>query len=300
MKKAPRTNLHDVGTSFVGRAGDLAALGARFDGGARLVTVTGPGGMGKTRLAIRFADTMVAAYSEHGGGGVWFCDLIDARSAMGMTAIVASTLGIRLDQHAGEAAAARELARAIGRRGRMLLLLDNLEHLLADGAALVEQWVAAAPRTQLLVTSRVALGLTTEEVWPLSPLTPEEAAELFVERARRVRPDSGDGHDGARGGLGHRRGAGGPAAGHRARRVADGRPVDRPAPGAPAKAARRIDDGRAGRHGSMRRTVLDSVQLLAVEERSAFVACACFRTGSRSRPPKRSWCGRTRPRTCCR
>jgi predicted ATPase len=279
MKKASRTNLHDVGTSFVGRAGDVAALGARFDGGARLVTVTGPGGMGKTRLAIRFADTMVGAYSAHGGGGVWFCDLIDARSAMGMTAIVASTLGIRLDQQAGEAAAARELARAIGRRGRMLLVLDNLEHLLSEGTTLVEQWLAAAPRTQLLVTSRVALGLATEEVWPLSPLTPEEGAELFVERARRVRPDL--------------------ATATTEREVVsdiveelEGLPLaielaaSRMAVLSTGQLRERLrrpldvlTTGRAGRHGSMRRTVLDSVQLLSAEERAAFVACACFRNG---------------------
>ena len=71
----------------------------------------------------------------------------------------------------------------------MLLVLDNLEHLVAEGTGLVEQWLAAAPHTQLLVTSRVPLGSATEQVWPLSPLSPEEGAALFVERAQRVRPD---------------------------------------------------------------------------------------------------------------
>ncbi|MGD0530513.1 MAG: hypothetical protein ABSE49_35595 [Polyangiaceae bacterium] len=222
---------------------------------------------------------MVRAYSEHGGGGVWFCDLVDARSAMGMTAIVASTLGIRLDQHAGEAAAARELARAIGRQGRMLLVLDNLEHLLAEGTGLVEQWLAAAPRTQLLVTSRVALGLATEQVWPLSPLSSEEGAALFVERARRVRPDL-------------------PTGSTERAVVTDIVEELEGLPLAIELAASRmavlshgqlrerlrrplevLTTGRAGRHGSMRRTVLDSVQLLSAGERAAFVACACFRNG---------------------
>ena len=163
----------------------------------------------------------------------------------------------------------------------MLLVLDNLEHLVAEGTGLVGGRLAAAPHTPLLVTSRVPLGLATEQVWPLSPLSPEEGAALFVERAQRVRPESADRKRGASGGDGHRRGAGGPAAkGDRAGRIAHGGALARAAAQAPAKAARGADDGpRAGRHGSMRRTVLDSVRGRSAEERAAFVACACFRNG---------------------
>src|SRR5262245_44951685 len=91
-----KNNLGREHTSFEGRAGDLAALDAWHAGGLPIVTILGPGGSGKTRLARRFGGSMLAAHSD--AGGVWFCDLTEARSRGDVVAVVARTLGVPLTQ----------------------------------------------------------------------------------------------------------------------------------------------------------------------------------------------------------
>jgi predicted ATPase len=278
-KPDEKTNVHDVASFFVGRAADIHALAHRLQDG-RLVTVTGPGGMGKTRLAIRFAEAQLAAYSAHGGGGVWFCDCTEARSPSGIVATVAAALGVRLPKVAGEAAVTEELGAAIARRGGVLIILDNFEHLVAEAAATVGVWLRAAPRARFLVTSRIALDLPGEEHWPLQPLTREEAVELFVRLARQVRPDISAGSEEL-------------AVVSDIVRILDGMPLaielaaSRMGVISPAQLRERLDHPldllvrprAAGRHTSMRRTVLDSVHLLAPAQRDSFAACAVFRGG---------------------
>jgi predicted ATPase len=142
----------------VGRAADIAGVARLFAEGARLVTITGPGGMGKTRVAIRYAEGQVARCSAHGGGGVWFCDLTEARGAIDVAAKVAAALGAELRERMGAAAVADELGRAMARRGRMLVVLDNFEHLVRE-AAMVGAWMRLALEARFLCTSRVALDL---------------------------------------------------------------------------------------------------------------------------------------------
>src|SRR5690348_9189247 len=96
------TTMAGAVSSFVGRVAERAAIAERFDEGAQLVTITGLGGMGKTRVAARFAEDQAEAYGDPGAGGAWFCDLAGCKGAIDACAVVASTLGVRLDGGADE------------------------------------------------------------------------------------------------------------------------------------------------------------------------------------------------------
>jgi predicted ATPase len=278
---APRTNIRDVASSFVGRAADIAGVARLFEEGARLVTVTGPGGMGKTRVAVRYAETQVAACSAHGGGGAWFCDLTEARRRGEIVARVAAAIGAERAERAGEASAGEDLGEAMARRGRMLVALDNFEHLVAE-ASLVEAWTRAAPLTRFLVTSRVALDLPGEARWPLDALPRAEAVALLLGRARQVRP-----------GL-VLAAADEEALGEIVERL-DGMPLalELAASRLRVLSPRELRDrlrrpldllvrrGDEGRHASVRRAILDSVQALSAAERATFAACAVFHGGFR-------------------
>jgi predicted ATPase len=162
---------------FVGRGSDLAALGERLVSGA-LVTVLGPAGVGKTRLALR------AARAARGDwpGGVLFCDLSHARSPEAICAAAAAALGARPGRDPAESVAA-----ALAGRGRCLLVLDNLEQAAEHLQGTVDLWAARAPEAGLLATSRVVLGLPGEQLFLLGPLPAAEAALLFELRASAAR-----------------------------------------------------------------------------------------------------------------
>ena len=162
--------------AFIGRAAELARLGERL-AGARLVTLLGPGGIGKTRLAIHFGRQSQDAWA----GGVWFCDLTEARDLNGIVAAVAGALGVPLDK--GDPVT--QLGHAIAGRGRALLILDNCEQMRLDMAVAVVRWLDRAPEVRFLATSRERLEVRGEEVLAVDPLGPEPGAELFLERARR-------------------------------------------------------------------------------------------------------------------
>jgi predicted ATPase/DNA-binding SARP family transcriptional activator len=161
-------------TSFVGRADELEAIGCLLREGARLVTLTGPGGAGKTRLALEAA-------RQVGGGaapdGVWFVDLTPVQAPDGLARAVAVALGLPPDR-----ADVPNLIALIGAR-RMLLVLDNCEHLAEGAARLSRDLLTACPGLRLLATSRHALGLMGEAVWRLPELSPPDAARLFCDRA---------------------------------------------------------------------------------------------------------------------
>jgi predicted ATPase len=167
---------------FVGRSGERAELGKRFET-ARLVTLVGVGGMGKTRLAVRYGWQSLRSWP----GGVWFCSLTEARDLNGIVAAVAGALGVPLDK--GDPVT--QLEHVIAARGRSLLILDNFEQVSALAGATVERWLDRAPEARFLVTSRERLNVRGEDVQILEPLGPESGAELFVERARRQWPEFG-------------------------------------------------------------------------------------------------------------
>jgi predicted ATPase/class 3 adenylate cyclase len=184
-----RANLPVPPTSLVGREGELQELQELLTGsGVRLVTLTGPGGSGKTRLGIAAAASLDAAFPD----GVYFVPLETATSAEVMLSSIADALGVT-----GESRAPPTFLEYMATR-RALLVLDNLEQLPA-ASDVVRDLLGAAPGLFIVATSRRPLHLVGEYEHPVPPLTlpaghrPEEAAgsgavRLFVQRARMVRP----------------------------------------------------------------------------------------------------------------
>jgi predicted ATPase/serine/threonine protein kinase len=165
---------------FVGREADLEDLERTRNDGLHLMTLVGPGGMGKTRLAIRFGWRTVDAWP----GGIWFCDLTEARSEDGIASAVAVALGVQL----GRGDPIQQLGHAIAGRGACLIVLDNFEQVVAHAPGTVGRWRSQAPDAVFLVTSRERMGLEDERTRAVEPLSVEEALELFTLRARGLRP----------------------------------------------------------------------------------------------------------------
>ena len=166
---------------FIGRVDDLRALREVFYDDARVVTLLGIGGTGKTRLSLRFAG--VSASEWH--GGVWFCDLSDANDEAAIIDRVAAIMGVPLLRGSpGE-----QLALAIAGRGETLLILDNLEQIVGPVRRVLGGFLDAAPQARFLLTSRERLGLEGEHVMALGPLTPADAEALFLRRARAAKHD---------------------------------------------------------------------------------------------------------------
>ena len=175
-------------TSFIGRAGPVAEV-AGLLGGYRLVTVTGPGGSGKTRLAGEVARRVAAEFAD----GAWLAELAPVPDPAQVPAVIGAALGIR--EQPG-VPAAEALARVLARR-QLLLVLDNCEHVIGAAAQLCAGLLAACDDVRVLATSREPLGVAGEARYRLGPLSlpgPDEAAEgagsdavaLFADRARRV------------------------------------------------------------------------------------------------------------------
>jgi predicted ATPase len=166
LKTISNTNLPRPASSFVGRESELAHVLARIEQGARLLTLTGPGGSGKTRLALEAASTLVPEYKA----GVFWVGLASLRDPALVTETIAQTLGAKdgLAEHIGE----RE----------MLLLLDNLEQVV-EAAPELASLVEACPNLALLVTSRELLTVRGEVEYPVPPLASPEAVALFCERS---------------------------------------------------------------------------------------------------------------------
>ncbi|WP_395296422.1 BTAD domain-containing putative transcriptional regulator [Kitasatospora hibisci] len=188
-------NLRTRLTSFVGREDDLAALRGALTG-SRLVTLTGPGGSGKTRLSVE------AGRAEQAAGrwpdGVWLAELAPLESPAAVPAAVVSALGLRETVlHTGGVVAEvietrsedplRRLVEHCGHR-RMLLVLDNCEHLIQAAADLADRLLAECPGLTVLATSREPLGVPGETVRPVEPLPDPVALRLLAERAAAARP----------------------------------------------------------------------------------------------------------------
>jgi predicted ATPase len=177
-----RHNLPAEGDAFIGRGVELRHFAQRLDAGARLVTLLGPGGTGKTRFVLRYGSVWLGDWP----GGVYFCDLSEARSMEGVQFAVASALGVPLAQ--GDPAV--QIGHAIAGRDRCLVILDNFEQVLEHAPATLGRWLGRAARATFVVTSRERLRLPGEEVFPLEPLPlATEAIELFAARARAQRPE---------------------------------------------------------------------------------------------------------------
>jgi predicted ATPase len=166
LKTISNTNLPRPASSFVGREREVAEIATMLSDGARLLTLSGPGGSGKTRLAIEAAATLVPAFRN----GVFWVGLSTLRDPDLVLDEVASILG-----------ASDGLAQHVGGR-QMLLLLDNLEQVV-DCAPGLATLVETCPNLRLLITSRELLRVRGEVDYPVPPLAAPEAVELFCERS---------------------------------------------------------------------------------------------------------------------
>ena len=164
-------------TRMVGRERELAELLALADS-HRLLTLTGTGGTGKTRLALALAAELADGYAD----GVWWVSLAAVTDPAVVVPSIATALG------AGE-----DLPSYLGGRA-LLLVLDNLEQVI-DAAPLVGELLACAPRCAAIATSRERLAISGEQEYPVGPLSPAGAVELFSARARQVKPDFEPGAD---------------------------------------------------------------------------------------------------------
>jgi len=167
---------------FVGRTAELRAMAARRDRRARLITVLGAAGTGKTRLIVRYGWTSLGDYP----GGIYFCDLSDAKSLEGFLGAVAVSLDVSLAS--GDPSV--QLGHAIAARGRCLIVLDNFEQLLVQATPTLGRWLDRAAEAAFAVTSRERLRLPGEEILALEPLPlSRDAIELFSLRARAQDPN---------------------------------------------------------------------------------------------------------------
>jgi predicted ATPase/serine/threonine protein kinase len=176
--KNPSANLPDRLTSLVGREPETEEV-KRLLGEARLVTVAGPGGIGKTRLAVEAAREALDRFAD----GVWFVDLAPITDPGLVASALASALGVR--ERPGVSALDAVCDHA--REKRLLIVLDNCEHLLDACGELAGHVLRACPNARILATSREELGVIGETVWYTPPLAEGAAVRLFAERARAVR-----------------------------------------------------------------------------------------------------------------
>lgn len=166
-------------TTFVGRRAELATLRSLVVG-ERLVTLAGPGGCGKTRLAAQIA----ANHAEYWPEGVWWVELATVTDPALVSGAVAAAVDALIEPVQGPV---RTLASQLRDR-RMLLCLDNCEQVLDGVADLAAELLRSCPEVTVLATSREPLGVPGEAVWRVPPIAADEALALFVERATLVRP----------------------------------------------------------------------------------------------------------------
>ncbi len=274
--RVPSAGVHNLGaqrTSFVGRDNELASLAKLLETPA-LVTIVGPGGMGKTRLAAEVGLRMVRHYPA----GVWLVSLADLGDEHLLASSVASALGV-LDR------SPRGIEEAVIDRlsgAATLLIVDNCEHLIKGCAELLARWLKVCPELTILATSREHLGLAEEHVFRLSSLSETAAITLIAQRAAQAR-------------SGFAVTAANSAAISEICRRLDGMPLAlelaaaRLAAFSPAQVADRLaetldvlDAGRRGgdtRHWTLRAALDWSYELLDVKERDAIRRLAVFRGG---------------------
>jgi predicted ATPase len=192
---ASKKTLPTQPTSFVGRETELALLRRSFAEGGRLVTLLGPPGIGKSRLALRYAEACAA--SREPAGGIFVCDLVDASTAEDLCAALSRSIDVVVGSEARGGDRVAELGVRLAALGDALVILDNFERLVAVGPETLGRWMRLAGKTRFLVTTRERLRLAGEIIHEIGPLSlPEgdrdlmsvEAVQLFVERARSVRP----------------------------------------------------------------------------------------------------------------
>ncbi len=193
-KESPKTNLPIPLTSFIGREKEIEEI-VRWLGKHWLVTFTGPGGVGKTRLAIQSSNQILNNFKDT----VWWVELAPLTEEAFVPQAVAQTLGVRESPNQP----LLESLKNFLREKQVLLILDNCEHLIAASAQLAFDLLSHCANLKILTTSREALGITGERVYPVPTLSlpklnsltltdlllESESIRLFVERTSAVKPD---------------------------------------------------------------------------------------------------------------
>jgi predicted ATPase/DNA-binding CsgD family transcriptional regulator len=194
MRHLPSGSLPEALTSFVGRRREIGRVAA-VSASSRLVTLVGPGGVGKSRLAIEAARLRLDQHPD----GVWLIDL----AGLSDPALIPRALASALSIVEGQRRSLDEALERVLRESNLLLVLDNCEHLIDGCAGLVDRLLHSCPNLRVLATSREPLAIVGEQLVEVSPLPvpaaegdrdarrlrANEAAQLFAERARAIRPD---------------------------------------------------------------------------------------------------------------
>src|SRR5215467_7213883 len=173
-------NLPVLPTRFVGRKAELAEAAALLADN-RLLTLTGPGGAGKTRLAVQLAERL----AESSPDGIWFVDFSPLSGGEFVWDRVAVTLGV------GEPGPGRTRAEAVGHylaSRHALVLLDNCEHVVESASEVAASLLESARNVKILATSREPLEVGGEVTWAVPPLVEADALDLFTDRARNALP----------------------------------------------------------------------------------------------------------------
>ncbi len=178
LRALGRGNLPEQLTSFVGREREIGEVTDLLRH-SRLLTLTGPGGTGKTRLSLEVARLAEGGFAD----GAWFVPLDTVTDPALVLPAIGRALGVREE---GGRPMGDALVDTIRER-HMLLVLDNLEQVVAAAPA-IASLLSGAPAPRVLCSSREALRVTGEQEYPVPPLAPEPATSLFIERARQVRP----------------------------------------------------------------------------------------------------------------
>ncbi|MEK7469509.1 MAG: adenylate/guanylate cyclase domain-containing protein [Planctomycetota bacterium] len=177
------TNLPVQTTSFVGRESELHEIERLFASGARLVTLTGPAGVGKTRIAVRLGAELLGRFA----GGCWFVDLGEAGIAgeggAALAGLLAQAIGVTVGGGSVE-----QVGRILAARRSLLLILDTWDVARPGASAALESWLARAPELKVIVTGRSAAIVPGERVLRVEPFPVPDAMRLFVERAREAKP----------------------------------------------------------------------------------------------------------------
>lgn len=175
-----RNSIPSENDEFSGRRAELRRLSELLDAGARMISVVGIGGVGKTRLATHFARRWLGEFPS----GAWFCDLAQARDLDGIFSAVAQGLDVAL----GRSDPRRQLADVIEGRGSCLVILDNFEQVARLAAESVGHWLDKTTKARFIATTRERLGVIGEHVVPVDSLDPGDAASMFISRAGASQP----------------------------------------------------------------------------------------------------------------
>jgi len=264
LAPVPLAPIPEPADAFVGRQAELHAARSRLQDGARLVTLAGPAGIGKSRLALRVA--------RQDGRRAVLCDLSGARNSEDLLRTVGRALAVPL----AEEGALERIGPTLARAGGALVVLDNVDRIVGPVADALRDWLQRLPMAVWVVTSRERLRVPGEWVLTLRPLDEEAAVRLLVARARERVPRFRRTDDNA-------------AALAEVARAVDGLPLalelaagqvpellGRDAPPGALDPLELLVGGRAGRHGTLDAALHGSWDLLTAVSRSVWCQCAVF------------------------